>query len=85
MDLKTQFSGALVSIKQVAIVSAIGSNMKKPGFLSRSAEDLAENGINILAVNQCMRQVNMQFVVERQDYEKALKSLHKGLVEEEQQ
>ena len=84
MDLKTKFSGALVSLKQVAIVSAIGSNMKKPGFLSRSAEDLAENEINILAVNQCMRQVNMQFVVERQDYEKALKSLHKGLVEEEQ-
>ncbi|EDM25818.1 aspartate kinase [Lentisphaera araneosa HTCC2155] len=83
LDLKANFQGAEVSMKEVAIVSAIGSNMNKPGFLSRSAEDLAQNQINILAVNQCMRQVNMQFVVERHDYEKALKSLHKGLVEEE--
>ncbi|WDE98760.1 aspartate kinase [Lentisphaera profundi] len=84
LDLKTNFKGAEVSLKEVAIVSAIGSNMNKPGFLSRSAEDLAQSQINILAVNQCMRQVNMQFVIDRQDYEKALKALHKGLVEEEQ-
>lgn len=75
------FSGASISLTPVAIVSVIGSNMKIPGFLSRAAKALADANINILALDQCMRQVNMQFVVERDNFKKAQIVLHKEFVE----
>ena len=75
------FPSAEVSIKEVAIVSVIGSNMKLPGFLARAAKALSESGVNILALDQSMRQINMQFIVERSDFEAAQKALHRELVE----
>ena len=65
----------------VAIVSAIGSNMKVPGLLAKAAGALAGAGINILALDQCMRQVNMQFVIDEGDFAAAVKVLHRSLVE----
>ena len=58
--------------------------MKLPGFLYRAAKALAEAEINVLALDQCMRQVNMQFVIERGDFEKAQIALHRELVENAQ-
>lgn len=80
-DISYSFPGAKISTRQVAIIAVIGSNMKIPGFLSRAAKALAESGINILALDQCMRQVNMQFIIDRADFEKAQQALHRELVE----
>jgi aspartate kinase len=57
--------------------------MKLPGFLYRAAKALAEADINVLALDQCMRQVNMQFIIDRKDFEKAHTALHYELVEKE--
>jgi aspartate kinase len=83
-SIKEQFPGAVISTRKVAIVGVIGSNMKIPGFLGRAANALADADINILALDQCMRQVNMQFIIERDDFEKAQVALHRELVEKEQ-
>ena len=80
-DLSYSFPGAKITTRPVAIIAVIGSNMKIPGFLSRAAKALAESDINVLALDQCMRQVNMQFIISRDDFEKAQKALHKELVE----
>ena len=82
-ELKEQFHGARVSTREVAIVSVIGTNMKIPGFLHRAAKALAEEHINVLALDQCIRQVNMQFIIDRNDFENAQKALHRELVENE--
>lgn len=82
-ELKEQFRGARVSTREVAIVSVIGTNMKIPGFLHRAAKALAEEHINVLALDQCIRQVNMQFIIDRNDFENAQKALHRELVENE--
>jgi aspartate kinase len=58
--------------------------MKLPGFLSRAAGALADAEINVLALDQCMRQVNMQFIIDRKDFEKAHIALHHELVEKEE-
>ncbi len=79
--LKSRYPNAKIHTHPVAIVSVIGSNMKIPGFLSKAAKALADADINILALDQCMRQVNMQFMVEREDYQKAQIALHRELVE----
>ena len=79
--MRKAFPEANIKTKKVAIVSAIGSNMKIPGFLHKSAKSLSDVGINILAFDQCMRQVNMQFIIERKNFEKAQIALHRELVE----
>jgi aspartate kinase len=79
--LRADFPGATIRTLKVAIVCAIGSNMKVPGFMSKAARALADAGINILAVDQCMRQVNMQFIVAEKDFDAAVVALHRGLVE----
>ncbi len=82
-ELHRNFPGAAITTREVAIIAVIGSNMKLPGFLSRAAKALAEAKINVLALDQCMRQVNMQFIIEREDFEKAQKALHHELEEHE--
>ena len=83
-EIKACFPEATITTKEVAIIAVIGSNMKLPGFLSRAANALAEAKINVLALDQCIRQVNMQFVVAREHYKAAQIALHRELVEKEQ-
>ena len=80
--LKEQLPHSEITTEPVAIVSAIGSNMKIPGFLSRAANALARADINILALDQCMRQVNMQFIISRDDFKQAQIALHREFVED---
>ncbi len=82
-DMKVNFPGAEISTREVAIVSVIGSNMKIPGFLARAANALAANNINVLALDQCIRQVNIQFMIEREHFQKAQVALHREFVEKE--
>ncbi len=79
--LEETFPESEIQVRKVAIVSAIGSDMKVPGMLSKAVAALAEAGISILAMHQAMRQVDMQFVIDSTDYEAAVKSLHRHLVE----
>ena len=82
-ELEEDFPNARVTVREVAIIAVIGSNMKIPGFLSRAATALASSGINVLALDQCMRQVNMQFIIDRDKFKEAQIALHRELVEKE--
>ncbi len=83
-QLERSFPNSTIVTRRVAIAAVIGSNMKLPGFLSRAAAAFAGANINILALDQCMRQVNMQFVIDRADYSRAIIALHRELVEKEE-
>lgn len=50
-------------------------------MLSKAVAALAEQNINVLAMHQSMRQVDIQFIVDEGDYQLAVKSLHRCLVE----
>ncbi|KDE39208.1 Aspartokinase associated with ectoine biosynthesis [Nitrincola lacisaponensis] len=77
------YPGADVDLKKVAIVSAIGSDLKVSGILARTVSALASANISIQALHQSMRQVEMQCVVNEEDYESAVKALHHALIEQE--
>jgi aspartate kinase len=68
-----------VTVKPVALVCAIGSNIAQPGILAKATKALSDNKINIICFSQSMRQINMQFVIERNDYEKAIIALNDAL------
>jgi aspartate kinase len=49
--------------------------------LPTAVHALANAGVEILGLHKCMRQVDIQFVIEEDDFEKAVCSLHQNLVE----
>lgn len=63
----------------VAVISVIGSNIAKPGVLAKATQVLAQNHINVEAISQSMRQVNMQFVIRREQFKKAIIALNQAL------
>ena len=80
--IETILPNATVRTFPVAIVAVIGSNMSIPGFLSKAADAIHKSHINVLSLVQSTRQVNMQFVIARADFETAQKALHKAFVED---
>ena len=79
--LEARFDDAEIKQQKLALVSAIGSDMQVPGILAKTVKALADKNISVLAMHQSMRQVDMQFLVNENDYEQAIKSLHSCLVE----
>lgn len=76
-DLRKHFYQ--VYAEPVAIVCAMGTNIAMPGFLYKAAQALYENDINILSFAQSLRQVNMQFVINREFYNTAVIVLNEAL------
>lgn len=77
LELKEKYQ--TVTVKQVAIVCVIGSNIAMPNILARAATTLAKNKININCMSQSLRQVNMQFVIDREMFTKAIRQLNEDL------
>lgn len=68
-----------VRVVPVAIICAMGTNIAMPGFLYRASKALYEQNVNIESFGQSLRQVNMQFVISRADYNKAVIALNEAL------
>jgi aspartate kinase len=75
------YPSAELDQQKVSIVSAIGSDMQIPGILAKTVGALAKDDIAVLAMHQSRRQVDMQFIIQQDDYEKAIMALHRDLVE----
>ncbi|MEW5250089.1 aspartate kinase [Microbulbifer discodermiae] len=75
------FPEAELNQRKVAIVSAIGSDMQIPGILSKAVHSISSKNIEVLAVHQSMRHVDMQFFVNEADYDITVRSLHETLIE----
>ena len=84
-DLRPELVPALaaryekVAVENVSMVCLIGSNLDQPGLLARAAGALAAAGINIRSAGFALRQVNIQFILGREDYEPAIIALNKAL------
>ncbi len=76
-DLKTKYYE--VTVKPVALVCTLGTNIAQPGIMSKATIALANNNVNVEALSQSLKQVNMQFVIRRDDYRKAIIALNNAL------
>ncbi|MDX6749343.1 aspartate kinase [Geminicoccaceae bacterium 1502E] len=81
-DLTERYSSAAIATRKVAIVSAIGRNLRIPHLTMRALGALAEAGIEPLAFHELMRKVDLQFVLDEADFERAIGTLHAALVEQ---
>jgi len=77
LDLKDNFPE--ITIKDVALVCALGTNIAQPGILAKATAALAANNINIECISQSLRQVNMQFVIQRGQYRQAIIAMNDAL------
>jgi aspartate kinase len=68
-----------ITVLPVALVCALGTNIAKPGILVKATQALANNNINIECISQSLKQVNMQFVINRKDFKKAIIALNDAL------
>lgn len=73
-DLQKKYNK--VTLQKVAVICVIGTNIAVPGILEKAARALAKSNISVKCVSQSLRQVNMQFVIERADYEKAIQGIN---------
>jgi aspartate kinase len=84
-DLKNEFLNELkakyqeITVKEAAVVCALGTNIAQPGILAKATGALAKNNINIESFSQSLKQVNMQFVIARDQYKKAIIALNDAL------
>lgn len=80
-SIKKALPTADIMIKKVALVSAIGSNIAIPGILGEAMNALTEAGIDVHAIHKCIRPVGIQFVVDENRFDDAVRALHKNLLE----
>lgn len=80
-DLEERYPSAAINARKVAIVSAIGSDLDLPGLLGDAVEALNQAGVRVLGAHRLLRRVDVQFIVEEGDYDRAIKALHEALVE----
>jgi aspartate kinase len=80
-DLEAAYPSADVTIRRVAIVSAIGSDLALPGLTATVVGAVAAAGVEVLGVHQLMRNVDVMLVVDEDDYDRAVRALHGALVE----
>jgi len=80
-DIEDEFPQAVVRVRRVAVVCAIGSDLDVPGLLASCVQALAEGGVGILAIHQSIRAVDIKFVVDEQDYETAIVRLHARVID----
>ncbi len=80
-ELEAQLESATISARRVAIVSAIGSDLNVPGLTATCVNGLSEAGIEIRGVHQLLRNVDIQFILDEDDFDDATRALHKVLIE----
>ncbi|WP_224705190.1 aspartate kinase [Devosia aquimaris] len=81
-DLSAGFPSAEISLRKVSLVSAIGRNIGQASILMQAMQVLADAGIAPLGVHDLIRKVDLQVIVEPDDFEATLKALHRGLIQD---
>ncbi len=75
-DLHASYPSADVTVRALSLASVIGRDLKGLRVLSRGMTALEENGIEALSAQQTPRMVDVQFVVQRDDLDEAIRTLH---------
>lgn len=67
-----------ITVEKTAIVCVIGTNIAVPGVLQKAATALGESKVSVKCISQSLRQVNMQFVIDRKNYVKAIIAINQA-------
>ncbi len=76
-ELKSKYQQ--VTVLPCALICALGTSISKPGIIAKATSALAIHNINIAAMSQSLMQVNVQFVINRENYKTAIIALNDAL------
>lgn len=77
LEMLHEYVGTLEVMPKIAIVVAIGENMKgTPGLAGRAFGALGRRGINIIAIAQGSSELSISFAVKSSDVKEAVKAIH---------
>lgn len=72
-------------ITDLEIVAIIGENMRgRPGISGRLFSSLGDGGVNVLAIAQGSSEMNISFVIRREDQARALRVVHQAFFPEQE-
>ncbi|WP_323810696.1 aspartate kinase [Sphingobium baderi] len=80
-DLQIRYPDASISAHPVAMVSVIGSDISRPSLVADALRALDDEGIGVIAMQHQIRNVDVQFIVDVEHYDAAVRALHSALVE----
>jgi aspartate kinase len=79
-DLERAYPGSAITAQAVAMVSVIGSDISEPGLVPRALDALSAAGVEMIAMQHQIRNVDVQFIIERGRFDDAIRALHDALV-----
>lgn len=82
-DLAERYPHAEIKTRKLSLVSVVGRDLSGLSVLQRGLESFANSGIYSVGASQGPRNVDTQFILERDDMAKAIKSLHDAFFDEE--
>ncbi|WP_268807991.1 aspartate kinase [Roseisalinus antarcticus] len=83
-DLVEIYPSAEISARSIAIVSAIGRDLSGLKGVTRGLAALEKAGVNVIAVHQTPRNVNLDFVLAAEDRDAGITALHNALISPDQ-
>mgnify|MGYP000105799590 CR=1 FL=1 len=81
-DLTERYPSAKISYRSIAIASVIGRDLNGLSVLTRGLQAIAAAGMEAIGASQGPRNVDVQFIMERDALEPAIAALHGALVEQ---
>jgi aspartate kinase len=77
LEMLHEYVGTLEVMPKIAIVVAVGENMKgTPGIAGRAFGALGRKGINIIAIAQGSSELSISFAVKSAEVKEAVKAIH---------
>jgi aspartate kinase len=79
-DLAALYPHATISSRKLSMASVIGRDMNGLSVLTRGLQAIAADGLEALGASQGPRNVDVQFILERDALARAIRALHGALV-----
>jgi len=81
-DIAKMFPAAEITSRRLAMVSVIGRDLNGLSILTRGLQAIANAGREAIGASQGPRNVDVQFVIDRDSMETVIKALHAELIEQ---
>ncbi|MCM2563255.1 aspartate kinase [Lutimaribacter sp. EGI FJ00015] len=82
-DLAAKYPSAEVRSRTLSLASVIGRDLRGLSVLTRGLQAIADAGFESIGATQGPRNVDVQFILDRDDLKPAIKALHSAFIEDE--
>ncbi|MCB1331768.1 MAG: aspartate kinase, partial [Maritimibacter sp.] len=80
-DLVRAYPSAEVTSRAISMASVVGRDLRGLSVLTRGLQAIAASGLEAIGASQGPRNVDVQFILEREALEPVIVALHRELVE----